>query len=763
MKIFIDTANIPGISSPPMARGRLTAACGLALLSVLVSSFVFAEESKKDEPGLTVPIITESSVKEPIVVNGDSVEYLHERKEVIGTGNVSINYKDVVLTCDKITVDLNTKLGTAEGNVKVTQKDSFFTGDRIEYNFDNKEAKAIDGYVSSAPFAGRADDVTKPANKDQYKLKRGYLTTCDLDRPHWRVQARTVEIYPNDKVVAKHILVYAGGVPVFYFPYFSQSLKDTKTHINIMPGQDDIWGYFVLGSLRYHFADQAGDILVDYRSKLGLAGGVNHYYKIKGLGEGAVKVYYTRERNKTVFDKVDNPSDLGGTRQLRYRYQVRHKWQVDEDTLAIFNFDKLSDPSIIKDYFENEYDEMGEVPDNYFSFLTTKQDFSTELLFRKRFDKFFNVTERLPEYKIIIPNTRILDTGFYYNGEASGVYLNKTFDTHDVKDEKVVRFDTYNRLTYGANFFRTLSIAPYVANRETYYSRNMWGNTNELRSIFEAGVDTSVKFYRLFDVNTNFLKLDINKIRHIITPTANYYYRYQPSISPNNLFQFDGIDALDTQNGVNLSLENRLQTKRHQGGEFKSVDLATFIISTNYVSRLKRNGAWNEGKISKFSNPVLTLELFPYSFAYLKAEMTVDSKKYCVRTNKIDATISGGNASLDIGYQYEKTDIETRNYLTWNIVYRLNDKWKFRILERFNPYKGEGAFMEHEFTVIRDLHCWQLEFIYSNKPYLETKDSRFWFVMRLKAFPDTPIGYQRVYARNRFGAVGATDSVDSGL
>lgn len=738
-------------------------------LRLLVFSFILlcacVAHAEEEETKLSMPSIGESSIKEPIIVNGDSVEYYHEKKEVVGTGNISINYKDVVLTCDRITVDLNTKTGIAEGNVKVTQKDSFFTGDRIKYNFATKEASVIDGFVATKPFFGRATDVTKVANMDKYKLQRGYLTTCDFDNPHYRIQARHLEIYPEDKVVAKHILFFVGSVPVFYFPYYSQSLKSTKTHINLTPGQDDAWGFFLLGTLRYHFGDQTGDVLVDYRSKLGLAGGVNHYYKVKGLGEGAFKVYYTRERNRTVFDKVEDPENMGGRRRLRYRYQVRHKWEVggpETGMLATFNFDKLSDPNIIKDYFENEYDEMGE-PNNYASFLTTKPTYSTELLFVKRFDKFFNVIERLPEYKITIPNTRIGGTGFYYAAEASGVYLNKTYDTHDVKDERVARFDALNRISYAATFFRTLNITPYFSNRETYYSRNKWGDTNEVRSIFNAGVDASIKFYRVFNVNTNFMKLDINNIRHVITPTAGYYFTHQPTISPENLFQFDTIDSLDTQNGINLALENRLQTKRHDGSSLKSVDLATFIISTNYISRLKQGSfAWNEGKISKFSPPLLTLELYPYSFAWLKGTMTVNPKNYAIMTNSIDATMSYDPVSLDIGYRYEKTEIETRNLVSWAINYKLNDWWKFRLYQRFNPYKGNGAFQETEVTVYRDLHCWTLEFTYDVKPYLDTKDSRFWFVMRCKAFPETPIGYQRIYSRDRFGAIGSTDSVDAG-
>ena len=57
--------------------------------------------------------------KAPIVVNGDKVEYFHEQKKVIGTGNISIDYEDVKLTCKQVTVYLDTREAIAEGDVKI--------------------------------------------------------------------------------------------------------------------------------------------------------------------------------------------------------------------------------------------------------------------------------------------------------------------------------------------------------------------------------------------------------------------------------------------------------------------------------------------------------------------------------------------------------------------------------------------------------------------------------------------------------------------
>ena len=176
--------------------------------------------------------------KEPIVVNGDNVEYFHEKKMVTGAGNVSIKYKDIELTCDKITVYLDTREAIAEGNVRVTQKGAYFTGERLNYNFETKKGTVLKGYINATPFYGKADEVNKIENKDEFKLAEGYVTTCDLENPHYRVRAKEVLIYLNDKVVAKHIFMYVGKVPVLYWPYYVQPLKEKKSHLTVIPGQN---------------------------------------------------------------------------------------------------------------------------------------------------------------------------------------------------------------------------------------------------------------------------------------------------------------------------------------------------------------------------------------------------------------------------------------------------------------------------------------------------------------------------------------------
>ena len=86
----------------------------------------------------------------------------------------------------------------------------------------------------------------------------------------------------------------------------------------------------------------------------------------------------------------------------------------------------------------------------------------------------------------------------------------------------------------------------------------------------------STKFYRFGDYHTNFAGLNINGLRHVITPTITYLYQARPTFPASNLNQFDpAIDDLYRIHQFEFGLENKLQTKRNG----QVVDLLRFLIT----------------------------------------------------------------------------------------------------------------------------------------------------------------------------------------
>ncbi|MBI5144487.1 MAG: hypothetical protein HZA30_05415 [Candidatus Omnitrophica bacterium] len=133
--------------------------------------------------------------------------------------------------------------------------------------------------------------------------------------------------------------------------------------------------------------------------------------------------------------------------------------------------------------------------------------------------------------------------------------------------------------------------------------------------------------------------------------------------------------------------------------------------------------------------------------------MKVDTKRNSVQSLSIDLEArNGDDYSLGTGYRFEDVETGKTNIVTVDATYRINEKWKVRGYERYDI--NNLAFQEHEYTIYRDLHCWLLEVTYNKKT--ERNDYTLWFVLRLKAFPDVPLGFKRTYYPPRFGSTGSS-------
>ncbi len=92
---------------------------------------------------LRTPNSLAQEAKEPIVVNGDEVEYSTDNKEITAKGKVEIIYKGSKLTCQKLTVNTQTKEAVAEGLVVLDDQKGSIEGSKMIYNFDTKRGTVL--------------------------------------------------------------------------------------------------------------------------------------------------------------------------------------------------------------------------------------------------------------------------------------------------------------------------------------------------------------------------------------------------------------------------------------------------------------------------------------------------------------------------------------------------------------------------------------------------------------------------------------------
>jgi LPS-assembly protein len=704
-------------------------------------------------------VFAETNKESPIIINGDNVEYSSDSSEVTATGNIEVIYKGSKLTCNKLKVNMQTKEGVAEGNARLQDPKGVLTGEKIVYNFANKTGVIYNSDFRANPYFGKAKKIEK-VNDDEFMVRKGYFTTCSLDHPHYRLAARIVNMSPGDRVLSRQTTFYLGAVPLIYLPRFNYTLKEPIMHVQVEPGTHKDWGPYVLNTWRYSLTDHVNALVsLDYRFKLGLAEGFEINYSKSPVGQGDFKFYYT--------DELPSKQPPGDPKEFqRYFFRWRHKWNIDPRTNFIAELYKITDErrkfdttrNILKDYFFREYEKDSQ-PLSYALFHHSFNYSSVDILLQKRTNHWFDQIDKLPEINYNLPSIQLGSSPFYFEDISQIGHYNKKAVTAPVTadDVTVTRLDTTNRVSLPMKV-GFVQFKPFVSSRQTFYDRGSSGQTSIVRTIFYSGADMSTKFYRVFDTKTNFLGLDINGLRHVITPSIGYLYTHPPTIPIYDLKQLDTVDAINRGNTASLSLSNKLQTKR----KGQSVDFVDLLITTDYVIDPKKgDNAFltfqdNERAKSNFSDILFNLKIIPYSWMYFSGEATFEHSDHTSQNyNRFSLASYSLNFDLDkertfsIGQRYER---KGKNEVTASFNWRLTPKWKFSIYQRYNfkqtDFLDNGS-QEQQFTLTRDLHCWDMDISLNTKRHQGTT---LFFTFRLKAFPENEFGFDQTMSRSKSGA-----------
>ncbi len=711
-----------------------------SLFFVCFSSISFAAEKQVDR-----------SFEDSIIVNGDTVEYSVDAREVTATGNVVINYKGTKLSCYRVSVNTQTKDANAEGKVRIEDERGVIEGTKIIYNFQNKTGIIFDAQFRSYPYFGKAPKMQKLSDKE-FVGYNGYATTCNLAQPHYRIKSKKINMFPQDKIQTKQDVFYLGKVPLVYLPWYSHSLKEPILHMQIMPGKSRDWGPYLLTATRYNLTPNiSGRIYFDYRDKLGVAEGFGLNYTTARYGKGDLKYYYTQERPHDLAES--SPAEF-----QRYLVRLRHKWNLDQRTDFTLEYYKITDSkrmvlgtqyNLLKDYFFREYEKDSQ-PSSYALLHHNFSHSTLDFLMQKRTNRWYTQLEKLPEIKYSLPSLKVGASPFYFENASSAANFNYKYavPSDSTNDISLLRFDTTNKLSLPQRM-AFIKLTPFVSSRQTFYDKDVYGSSILPRTIFYSGMDASTKFYRIFNTQPNFLRMDIQGLRHIITPTIAYTYNHSPTIPSSKLKQIDSVDAINKNNSLSLELSNKLQTKRKD----QSVDMADFRINTSYI--FKPDSGDKRG--SNFSDFLFDLKLIPYSWLRFDGDATY--KHSGNRSEPNYNHFSGANydinfnftgeRSIGIGQRYQRKGARE---LTLSTDWRINPKWKFGVYERWqfrqtaNTQKG---LREQQYTLSRDLHCWVMDITYSVE---RDKGESIWFIFRLKAFPELEFTFNQSYHQPKSGS-----------
>jgi hypothetical protein len=163
----------------------------------------------------------------------DSIRFNVQEKRAVLYDKANVDYGEISLKAAVITVDYSKNLLTAEGAPdslgKVQDKPIFKNGaenyqaGRINYNFKTKKGKIAEAVTQQGEGYVHADVIKKNQFNEIYG-RNGRYTTCNLEHPHFFINATKMKMIPGQKVITGPFNLVIGdiptplGLPFGYFP-----------------------------------------------------------------------------------------------------------------------------------------------------------------------------------------------------------------------------------------------------------------------------------------------------------------------------------------------------------------------------------------------------------------------------------------------------------------------------------------------------------------------------------------------------------------
>ncbi len=723
-----------------------------------------SSEKSKSEISKT---IFDKDDEDKVEAVADSLEYSKNNKKIIAKGNVVVRYHDEHLTSDYAEVDSESKTVFAKGHVIIFHKDNpIGQGDEVEYNFESRYGSFPDGKGFTAPWFIHGDQAEqlKPGVR---KIQNGSATTCNLEHPHYEVRGKSIKIIDNDKMIVKSAFIYVLNVPVFWLPYLIVPLQpDVNLPFAVSVGYNSQLGYFIETTKGFSVTKEIqGKAHLDYRTRRGVGGGIDLNYDYGQYAKGFVKGYVTQDK-KAPRTSGDDSGFNNTENRTRGRLTWLHRTDVDPNTNIILRYNRLEDEYFLQEFFRHESQAEVE-PQSFVTATKNTEKWGSLVHVERQMNRFERLVERQPHLQLDWRDQPLLGSKFFYQNQISYDNLNKVHGRQRPDDENVNRGDQFNELSRPF-VWRKVKFSPFVNMRETFYTRDHEGDTQSLRANFGAGIDVRTHFYKTHNVTFDKMGMEINNIRHVIEPVAQYRTD-KPTMNPGNLDNFDSIDRIDDADQVTLGVENRFQTKRVVAGKMRRVDILSLNSYVNY-QRLQDSGGFGSGLTNLYEgrtdSNLLSRDLLfnqevvfrPYEWLQYQVRMDASMRKTSLRSFNQDIVLKFRRLKFVFGQRYidDIGDINGGNQFAFETNFTINPLWTIGGYIRWDAQqKGRN---EYQIMFTRDLHDFILDFGYNVKnSSISSNNKEIFFDFRMKAFPQLPL---RSGSHSNFSAPQMSPTVD---
>ncbi len=560
------------------------------IITFLFSSLLFAQQKESVIPiskpdttktikadSLAVPDSTKPKKQFDVdaVINAaasDSLIFQVKKKKMYLYGSGELKYKSTDLKSAKIFIDYqkneleafgiedtsDTAKVKLKGNPHLTEGGETFEGSYIQHNFKTQR-----GYISLAKKKDKEQryegEKVKKVDKTTYFIEDGMFTSCESDTPHTYFTASQMKVMQKDKIIAKWIFMYIGGVPLPIPIPFAVIPNETGRRSGIIIpafGQDNRLGQSFRNFGYFWAASDYMDLALtgDYFTKGGWGARSRFRYAKRYDFNGSLDAGITKTSIGETSDPISKKEDVTDwnlswshsqqfdptfqfSANLRFVSQdYLNKNSMDYNTLlsqqiySAASFSKSWDNSSISmNYSRTQYLDSGDIEESL-----PNVSYSQNVFYPFRRESSF-AEGKQKWYELL---------GITYSGQFSnsnskreGVKVNKMGALHNINlnfSPKVGYINVSPSFSYQEKWYNKrlkLESAKYVHfypnGKSEVRDTVLDSSVKELNFVrtFSMGVSASTKVYGV--MNPNFL--GVESFRHTLMPSVSY--NYQPDFS----------------------------------------------------------------------------------------------------------------------------------------------------------------------------------------------------------------------------------------
>ncbi len=727
-------------------------------------------------------------------IDSSKMDILPGGTGVVLEGNFRLKSDTMEAYANKAEFVSETNILKFSGDVSIYKDGLLYRGERALYNTESGELDATDMRSSAEPLFFEARRLTTQSGEiSLIEAEDAIFTTEDAENPGFYLDADNVTIYPEERIVFRHVKAYVGDTPVFYLPYLSQPLQDEMGY-TFTPGYRTNLGAFLLNQYGTTLGDHS---IIKYKldgyASRGLGAGFDiDSRRAKAAGRenfGKFKFYWVNDSSPDT-NNTFSSADRSGLDSNRYRVNLQHRVYLPgpEESSVYLDMDinKISDGYFLEDFYPWEFRDDPQ-PDNIVSLIKNHDRGELSVSARFRANDFYTSDTRLPEIALDMVRQPIFNSGLFYSGNTSFGILKEEIGDDDERrlrqradrldeiladpillasldpaetrtslddlrarlvEAEFTRFHTYHEVLFPKTISGVVSVTPRAGVGYTNYS-SISGTqppNDTGRVIAALGLDTSAKFSRVYD-DVRIPSLGVDGLRHVVQPYLNYSFvgadeqgaqfkgidRLALSTRPRPLdvSNYTAIDSLQDWNIVRLGTYNRLQTKRNG-------TTMNWLTSNTYFDSFIEDPEYNRD----FSNLYQDFEWnpLPWMRAEVGAQLPLFGDDFDFSEINTRLTLMPVDyLDLSVGHRLlqDHPFFEDSNLLDFRIYARINENWGVSAYER---YELEDSTLEtQQYSIHRDLTSWVAAFGAVIRDNRGETDYGLLFSLTLKDFPSVRI------------------------